>query len=224
MKITPTRARWLSLLGAWVLRALGATWRVRRQGFVPADWKGIVAFLHGDILLTAHAFRRFGAAVLISQHGDGELIARIIERMGNHAVRGSSTRGGARAVRELLRGWPAPVWGITPDGPKGPRGTVQEGVIVLAALSGRPIYPVGYAFSRGRRLRSWDRFAIPGAFARIVVHVGEPLLVPRTHTADDRAALAKDLEQRLQAAGEAASAGLRSPVPTVVWPRPTVAS
>lgn len=218
MKITPARAWWLSRLGTAFLRVLGATWRVRRQGVAPPDWRCIGAFLHGDLLMMAHVFRGFGGAVLISQHGDGELIARVIERMGNHPVRGSTTRGGARAVRELLTAWSTCPWGITPDGPRGPRGSVQEGVIMLAAEGQRPIYPIGFAFSRGRRLRSWDRFAIPAPMARIVVHIGEPLVVPADVESSRRPALAAELAERLAAAGQAAERGLSAPLPAVAWP------
>ncbi|MEZ5966549.1 MAG: lysophospholipid acyltransferase family protein [Planctomycetota bacterium] len=224
MKITPFRARYLSLLGVGLLRCLGSTWRVRRQGVVPGDWNAVGAFLHGDILMMAHVFRRFGAAVIISQHGDGELIARIMERMGNHAVRGSTTRGGVRALREMVRTWSAHPWGITPDGPKGPRGSVQEGVILLAATSRRPIYPFGFAFSRGKRLRSWDRFAIPAPFARVVVHLGEPLTVPERVEPEARASLAQELARRLQAANAAAEDGLNARAPAVEWPRPLASS
>lgn len=219
MKITPARARWLSLLGVWFLRLLGGTWRVRRQGVVPTDWNAIGAFLHGDLLMMAHVFKRFGAAIIISQHGDGELIARVIERMGNHAVRGSTTRGGARALREMIQAWSAHPLGITPDGPRGPRGRVQPGVILLAAESRRPIYPFGFAFSRGKRLRSWDRFAIPAPLARVVVHLGEPLHVPADLDPTQRATFALELERRLEAAGRAAQDGLLAATPAVVWPR-----
>ncbi len=218
MKITPTRARWLSLLGVGVLRGLGATWQVRRQGCVPADWRIITAFLHGDILMMAHVFKDFGAAVIISQHGDGELIARVTQRMGNQPVRGSSTRGGARAFREVVGQWSDRPWGMTPDGPRGPRGSVHEGVILLAAQGERPIYPVGFACSRTKRLRSWDRFAIPAPFARIVVHLGEPILVPVDVEGSHRTALARELEARLAAAELAAAAGLASERGSVTWP------
>jgi hypothetical protein len=221
VKITKARARWLSLLGAMLLRTLGATWRVRRQGFVPADWRAIGAFLHGDILMMTHVFHGFGAAVIISQHGDGELIARVAERLGNQPVRGSTTRGGARAFLEVVKQWPDRPWGITPDGPRGPRGSVHEGVIQLAAEGQRPILPLGFACSRGRRLRSWDRFTIPAPFARVVVHIGEPLTVPAHVERAQREALARELGARLRAAEHAAAAGLTD-ARNVRWPpRPT---
>ena len=144
MKITPRRAAWLGIAGATVIRALGATWRVRMHGCVPdvSDPGHLVAFLHGDMLVPATYYRRTPAAVLISRHGDGELIAQILRRLGRHRpVRGSSTRGGARAVLEFLRRHADVGWAVTPDGPRGPRGRVHDGVIMLAAGSGRPVLP-----------------------------------------------------------------------------------
>ncbi|HLU38433.1 MAG TPA: hypothetical protein VK081_03555, partial [Planctomycetota bacterium] len=95
---------------------------------------------------------------------------------------------------------------------------VHEGVIQLAAEGGRPLYPLGFAFSRGRRLRSWDRFAIPAPFARIVVYLGEPMHVPPDVSRSDRAALARELEARLADAERAAAASLTERGPDARWP------
>ncbi len=210
MKITPRRARWLSLLGAALVRLLGFTWRIRSSGAKPPDWRILLAFLHGDILTAAYAFRGMDGAVMISLHGDGELIARVARRLGHVAVRGSSSRGGARAFLEMARREAHRPWGITPDGPRGPRGRVHPGVILLAALDGRAIYPFGVAFSRGWRFRSWDRFGVPAPFARVILHFGEPMRVPRDTDAELRSALAAELERRLVDAERAAQAGLTS--------------
>jgi lysophospholipid acyltransferase (LPLAT)-like uncharacterized protein len=201
VKITPARARWFGRLGALVLRVVGSTWRIRSHGHVPAPpWRLILAFAHGDMLIPAVTFRRQPAAIMISHHGDGEVIAQVLVRMRKQPVRGSSTRGGTRAFLEMLRAHEALPWGVTPDGPRGPRGTVHEGVIQLAAESGRPIIPAGYAAARGRRLRSWDRFLIPAPFTRVVAVYGEPLAVPAGIDAQARAQLARELERRLAAA------------------------
>ena len=211
MKITPARARWLGRLGVLVLRIVGSTWRIRSYGHVPgAPWRFILAFPHGDMLVPAITFRRQPGAIMISQHGDGEVIAQVLQRMRKHAVRGSSTRGGTRAFLEMLRVHDALPWAVTPDGPRGPRGTVHEGVIQLAAESGRPIVPAGYAAARSRRLRSWDRFLIPAPFTRVVGHYGEPMAVPADIDADARKRLARELEQRLAAAEIEAQARLQN--------------
>lgn len=201
MKITPRRARWFGRLGALFVRVVGVTWRIRSLGHVPAPpYQLILAFPHGDMLIPAITFRRVPAAIMISHHGDGEVIAQVLARMRKVAVRGSSTRGGTRAFLEMLREHAALPWGVTPDGPRGPRGTVHGGVIQLAAESGRPIVPAGFAVGRGKRLRSWDRFVIPAPFTRIVAVYGEPLRVPAGIDGEARTQLAKELEQRLVAA------------------------
>jgi lysophospholipid acyltransferase (LPLAT)-like uncharacterized protein len=218
MKITRARARILSLVGAFAIRLLGATWRIRRRGVAPDGWHVLLAFLHGDILPVAYAFRGFGASVMVSLHGDGELIARIAERLGNYAVRGSTTRGGVRALLELSRGRAGAPWGLTPDGPRGPRGHVQAGIIQLGSLGRRPIVPLGLAFSRGWRLRSWDAFAIPAPFAKVVLSLGEPMLVPARTDRATRAALSRELERRLAAAQADAERSLATRLPAARWP------
>jgi lysophospholipid acyltransferase (LPLAT)-like uncharacterized protein len=219
VRITPTRARWLSLLGAWFVRLLGRTWRIHHGGTLPPDWNIVLAFLHGDILSTTYAFRGFDAAVMISLHGDGELIARVAERLGYTAVRGSSSRGGARAFLEMARGEAHRPWGITPDGPRGPRGSVHPGVIQLAALDARPIVPFGVAFSRGWKLRSWDRFGIPAPFARVILHFGDPIRVGTDQDRDQRSAATKELAARLADAERAAHAALPDVRALPRWPR-----
>jgi lysophospholipid acyltransferase (LPLAT)-like uncharacterized protein len=106
--------------------------------------------------------------MLISQHGDGEIIARIIARFGHQTVRGSSTRGGATALRALIKlgrsGWDL---GVTPDGPKGPRQVAKLGVVQLAKATGLPIVPMVFACSKKNSLRAgiatWSRIRSPGA-------------------------------------------------------------
>ena len=118
--------------------------------------------------------------------------------------RGSTTRGGARAFLELVQNHAAVPWSITPDGPRGPRGHVHEGAIMLAAQSGRPIVAGGFAVSRGKRFDSWDRFVVPAPFARVVCHMSEPLEIPAELTRESRAEFARRLEQLLQNAHEEA--------------------
>ncbi len=108
--------------------------------------------------------------MLVSEHSDGEIIARIGARFGQRAVRGSSSRGAARAlltlVRTLLDGH---VVAITPDGPRGPRHVAQAGVVAASQKSGAPIVAIGVAYSGAWTLGSWDRFCIPYPFARVVL-------------------------------------------------------
>jgi hypothetical protein len=145
-----------------------------------------------------YAYRGRRISVLISRSRDGELIARTVAHLGIDSSRGSSSRGGAAGLRELLRkaeeGYDL---AFTPDGPRGPVSKVQPGVVLAAAATGLPIVPVALAASRDRRLRSWDRFVVPMPFAAVHFVYGEPLEVPRRGALD---AAAAELEERLRAA------------------------
>jgi lysophospholipid acyltransferase (LPLAT)-like uncharacterized protein len=169
------------LLGPLLVRALGRTWRIR---FDPPDLRervlrrdpAVYALWHGRLLVPTYALRGAGAAVMISRHADGEVIARICERMGFTTVRGSSTRGGAVALHdavEALRSGRAAAF--TPDGPKGPRERLQPGAVFAASRAGVPLVPLGIGSSRAWEFRSWDRFRVPKPFARVALVAGEPL-------------------------------------------------
>jgi lysophospholipid acyltransferase (LPLAT)-like uncharacterized protein len=121
-------------------------------------------------------YRGPGAKILISASKDGELIARTMAWFGQGAVRGSSTRGGRAAFRALVDLAREPFdLVLTPDGPKGPRHCLKEGVVQLARLSGRPVVPMAFVCSRGHRFASWDRFLLPYPFCRAVFSFGEPV-------------------------------------------------
>ncbi len=142
-------------LGAWLIRTLGALTRIRYEGAEAVEklrQEGrhvIFAFWHNRQLMMPLAYRGSGVYVLVSQHRDGELIARIAERLGIPKVRGSSTRGGAAALRELIRvGRSGADLAVTPDGPKGPRYVAKLGVVQLAKATGLPIVPVTFSCSK----------------------------------------------------------------------------
>ena len=191
-------------LGAVALRALALTLRIRREEAAVAPlWAAhaplIYAVWHGRILLLPRLYGRRGSHALASRSRDGELVARWIGRLGLVPVRGSSTRGGGEALRQLarvLRQGGEVV--VVPDGPTGPREVLKVGVIALARLSGAPIVPTAFGASREWRLHSWDEFRIPKPFARCVVRFGEPIRIP---AGADRAALEaarKDVEAALR--------------------------
>ena len=161
-------------IGAAVIRGLGWSMRMDSQGHEQVDalyHQGrhiILAFWHAQQLMIPTGYRGTGANVLISQHQDGEIIARIISRFGHWAVRGSSTRGGAFALRELIRrGRSGGDLVVTPDGPKGPRQVAKLGVIQLAKATGLPIVPLAFSCSKKNSLRagidSWSRTHGPEA-------------------------------------------------------------
>jgi hypothetical protein len=138
----------------------------------------IVAFWHSRLLMMPLLRRRRGVTILISRHRDGELIDRAIKFFPIDSVRGSTTRGGARALRELVRALEGGSHvAVTPDGPRGPRNRVQPGVIRLASKTGRAIVPVTFNASRKKVFNSWDRFLLPYPFSRGVFVWGEPIWV-----------------------------------------------
>lgn len=155
----------------------------------------LFAFWHQQILPLAHVHRNEGIVVLVSEHRDGEYIARVIERRGFGTVRGSSTRGGARGLRQLVRAArEGRDLGITPDGPRGPLHEVKPGVITTAQLSGAAILPLAAGCGRAWRLRSWDRFMIPKPFTRVRVRYGTPIDVPRDADAEEQERIRLELE------------------------------
>jgi lysophospholipid acyltransferase (LPLAT)-like uncharacterized protein len=174
-----------SALGAILLRVLGATWRLDRSGLeaIHARFTSgegcIFALWHARLLPLAFTHRGQDVAFLVSRHRDGELIARIIERMGYVTARGSSTRGAEEGLVDMLRLAEAGhSLGITPDGPRGPAEQMKPGLVWLASRTGLPILPVTSAARASKVLRSWDRFRVPYPFARVMVAYGEPIRVP----------------------------------------------
>ena len=142
-------------------------------------------------------------AAMVSASRDGGLLARILEHFSVRPVRGSSSRRGAQALRELA------AWGqrgydlaITPDGPRGPCYNVQEGVISTAQLTGLPIVPASYHLNWRIRLKSWDRFQVPLPFARCRITTGPIMRVPREATEAERETLRRQLEQTMNAITE----------------------
>jgi len=157
--------KWLKLsvlppVGAALIRGVARLMKFETQGHEEVDalYRSgsaiILAFWHAQQLMIPMGYRGRGAHVLISQHGDGEIIARIIARFGHQAVRGSSTRGGASALRALIKlGRSGRDVAVTPDGPKGPRHVAKLGVIQLAKATGLPIVPLAFACSKKKTLR-----------------------------------------------------------------------
>jgi len=138
-------------------------------------------------------------AAIVSASGDGAMVARVLEHFDALPVRGSSSRRGPQALLELTRvAAQGRDLAITPDGPRGPRYVVQEGVIAIAQLTGMPIVPVSYHLNWKFRTKSWDGFQIPFPFARWTVTFGEPVRVPRAATGAEREQARCDLETRLK--------------------------
>jgi lysophospholipid acyltransferase (LPLAT)-like uncharacterized protein len=207
-------ARLISILGYRLISLLGSTLSWRTEGLQHFDAlinggvQPIMGFWHGRILPAAYYFRRRGIVVITSENFDGEWIAGIIERFGYGTARGSSSRGGHRALRQLARdlsrGSPA---GFTLDGPRGPARVAQPGAVWLAKATGHPVLPFHLEADRHWTLNSWDRTQIPKPFATVALVVGEPFEVPRDAD-DERIEVARcELEERLRAL-EARARGL----------------
>ena len=192
-------------LAAILVRALGTTLRLSVAGAeeVGRHWIPgrplIYAVWHGQALMLPWLNERLRAShgarpatVLVSRSEDGEMVARYLVRFGLDSVRGSTSRGGAEAGRDVV---------VVPDGPRGPSRRLQPGVVTLAALTGAPVVPVAVAARPALRLRSWDAFMIPLPFARCAVVFAEPLAVARDA---DRARSMKDVERSLDEATAAA--------------------
>lgn len=175
----------IRMAGAFLLLSFGSTWRLRFRGLeheraVRANGhRPIYAFWHGRLLGLAYSYRDRKVQIMISEHGDGEMIAQVTNQMGFGSVRGSTTRGGLRAMRalakKLLEGFDV---AITPDGPRGPRHFFQAGAIYIAMRTGHPLLPVTSAAWPCWTLNSWDRFIIPKPFSSIIVKLGKPVYVP----------------------------------------------
>jgi lysophospholipid acyltransferase (LPLAT)-like uncharacterized protein len=179
------RARWLSLVGVWIIRLIGVTWRVRMIEAGPVDrlrhdGQPVALLLwHGQLLPLLYIMRFQSIACLISTHKDGELIAQVAKRLGCVLVRGSSSRGGDRAllglVRALKDGFTI---AVTPDGPRGPYRSFAPGALIAAHRAAAPVVAFGVHATRAWYLKSWDQFMIPKPFARVTVVFDTPLLVP----------------------------------------------
>ena len=174
----------ISTLGYRLVSLLGSTLGWRTEGLEHFDTivrggrQPVMAFWHGRILPATYYFRRRGIVVITSENFDGEWIAGIIERFGYGTARGSTSRGGRKALlqlrREMAAGKPA---GFTIDGPRGPARVAQPGAVWLAKATGNPVLPFHLEASSHWTLRSWDRTQIPKPFATVALAVGEPFTV-----------------------------------------------
>ena len=174
------------MLGRAALSLLSKTWRVEVLGAENLDasvQSGPGCFLsmwHGRMIVAIPTHARRGWHVLVSPSGDGDISEKLLEANGYFVIRGSSSRGGARALREMLKVLDrGAVLFITPDGPRGPMHTMNPGLAFMARATGREIVPLGFASDRAWHADSWDHFTIPKPFARVCVVYGEPVPVSR---------------------------------------------
>jgi lysophospholipid acyltransferase (LPLAT)-like uncharacterized protein len=204
LRENPRVLRTVPWLAAGLMRCLFRLLRVVHVGraYPELCWargeRIIVVFWHGRLLMMPFVYPGRPGALLVSQHRDGEYFSRIATHLGFEVIRGSATRGGMRALKQMIRAIKGRLnLVVTPDGPKGPRAKVRPGVIEVAKLTGAPIVPVSFSASRRRILQSWDAFLVPVPFSRAVYIWGEPMYVPRTATKDEITKHQETLEERL---------------------------
>jgi lysophospholipid acyltransferase (LPLAT)-like uncharacterized protein len=138
----------------------------------------IYIFWHENILIPLYLRGHCHLAMLLSQHGDADILARVAYHMGFDCVRGSTYRGGAKAIWELFERSRRQHLTITPDGPRGPRRQLAQGPIYLASRLGLPLVVMGFGYDRPWRANSWDKFAVPRPFSRARAVIGPPLRLP----------------------------------------------
>ena len=194
----------IAAIGYPLIALLGRTYRWRDDGVehlasvAASGRQPILALWHGRILPATLYFRDRGVVAMTSENFDGEWIARIMRRFGYLQARGSTSRGGRRALLQLTRdmaaGRPA---AFTVDGPRGPGYQAQPGAVWLAKATGNPVVPFHVESSPCWTLRSWDRGQVPKPWSRVVMVIGAPLEVPGDADAEGIEEKRVELERRL---------------------------
>ena len=191
-------------VGKHLLDSLLATVRFRVQTAEPyrelAAGGGVIYTLwHGRLLPLTYYHRQQNIATLISQSSDGEYIARVVERWGYTAIRGSSSRGGSGALREMVKvARTGRSMAITPDGPRGPRQKLKPGVLTLAQLTSQPLIPMSASATRAWWVDArWDLFLVPKPFSTVFVRYADPVYVPRNADDSALAAIGEQVERTL---------------------------
>lgn len=208
-KIGGALMRWI---GPGFVQLLSKTWKTevlglehvgpaaqRKPGAEPIAGSGrMIALWHGRMLLGVAYGRQSNWAVLVSPSADGEISERMLRDFGYRVVRGSSSRGGARALRVMLNELEqGSVVVLTPDGPRGPRHAMNPGLAWMSRATGFPVVPMGLVSNRAWRLASWDAFTIPKPFARVALVFGEPVQVERKASEADLDAATELIRTRM---------------------------
>ena len=207
----------IAAIGYPLIAALCATLRWKAEGarhwdeVIHTGHQPILALWHGRIFAGLHYFRRRDVVVITSQNFDGEWIARILERFGFRTARGSTSRGGVRALVQLRRDLAEsrPV-AFTVDGPRGPARVAQSGAVWLSGATGHPILPFHIEANRYWTVKSWDRTQVPKPFSTVAISLGEPLHVQGTDENELEAARLR-LESALASCEQRALSLLRQP-------------
>ena len=188
-----------------IIRITGYTVRLRQinkevlRDTIKEYGSVIVATWHKNIFFSIWLLRNHELTALISTSDDGEAIYDVFANFGYQAVRGSTTRGGIPALKQLIKLLDQKnSVAITPDGPQGPPEKIQSGVVMLAKYSGVPIIPWNYEADRQWTLNSWDKHKIPKPFSAVVEYYGDPFLVPKDLSSEEVSEFCEKLEADLK--------------------------
>jgi lysophospholipid acyltransferase (LPLAT)-like uncharacterized protein len=205
--LSPLLQRWTIGVAPGILRSLATSWRFGEirpiDGTVgPPKRRAtgeIYSLWHQHLLMLMLRHRDEEIAVMISRSRDGEFAAPIVERLGFQVVRGSSSRGGSRAIEEMVRAADAGrALALTVDGPRGPARHSKPGAVLIASRAGIPLVPVVAIPASARCLDSWDRFLVPYPRSRVYVAYGEPISIPTSVTPEEVREWQRTLDARLE--------------------------
>lgn len=191
-KISEIKWNLVGIFGKLLIDLLCGTMKIEMEGFekvkqIFSSRKFILTVWHSRILLVSYLCKGLNGTAMVSASEDGEFAARIIQRQGHEAVRGSTKKGGLQALSILisnLKKKDKPCL-IVPDGPQGPRHKASPGVIILAKKTGYPIVPISYSARKIKVFASWDRFVLPYPFTKCRVVFGSPVYVPPDADTDE---------------------------------------
>ena len=193
-----------TFLGSHIIRLLGISARIKRIGYehyqrlISEKRTIIFCIWHGRILIPIFLHRNQQIVGMVSQHRDGEIIARIIEKLGYLTVRGSSTRGGRKAAVDMIRALKSGHHGaIMPDGPTGPRHYFKPGAVAIAQKSNAVILPFTFASKHPICFKSWDRFTIWWPFSQCIALYGEPIELPAEITGEEFEAIRNSIQEKM---------------------------
>ncbi len=208
-----------------------ATWAIEPgdEGGQRHPTRGIYIFWHEYIAALLMQWQRVPMTLLVGQHRDANWVGHVAEAMGYRLVRGSTSRGGARALRELRAESEKRAIGMTPDGPRGPRRELAAGPVWLAGHLGLPLFCIAVGIAGARRTKTWDQFALPAPSCRIRSIISPPVTIAASNSRDELEAQRVSVQRLMDdlhgladrwAAGEIALPGIRpKAVPGRLWPR-----
>jgi lysophospholipid acyltransferase (LPLAT)-like uncharacterized protein len=203
-KLAEIKWELIGILGKLLIDILFYTTRIELKRFEKVEpiinsRKFIYAVWHSRLLLPNYLSKGLNGTAMVSGSEDGEFVARILKKQGHEAIRGSTTRGGIKALSALIRKLKEKQRPsiIIPDGPQGPRFKVKLGIIILARETGHPILPFSYSAKKIKVFASWDRFILPYPFTKCIGIYGNPLFVPKDADKDDLMRYRNLLEKEL---------------------------